>query len=128
MTMNDPLFEAIGMALLHLLWQGALAAGVLAVALRILSRKSALTRYALSCFALASLLTLGITTAVRSYESGSPSPVLTPSVSEAAAGAAQPAATTPVPTLMLAAAMIRLYAPEIVLLWLAGVAFLTIRL
>ena len=52
MTMSDPVFEAIGLALLHLLWQGALVAGVLAATLHLIDRKNAAMRYALSCLAL----------------------------------------------------------------------------
>lgn len=128
MTTSDPIFEAVGLALLHLIWQGAIVAAILAAALRMLDRRSASLRYLLSCAALASLLILGVATAVRSYE---PQPIEAQNLSaqpleEVAAAGAQfdPAP----PTALSALALVTLYTPQIVLAWLAGVALLTIRL
>ena len=48
-----PLAERLGWALVHFLWQGALAAGVLLVMQRLLLRASAEMRYAAACLTLA---------------------------------------------------------------------------
>lgn len=67
-AINGPLADAIGLAILHLLWQGTAVALGLAFVLRLLARSTANVRYALSCLALAALLIFGITTAVQSYD------------------------------------------------------------
>lgn len=68
MSLHGPVAEAIGWALLHLLWQGAVVAAILAATLALLERRSANVRYIVSCAALALLLVLGVATAVREYE------------------------------------------------------------
>lgn len=47
--------ERLGLTLLHLVWEGALIAGALAGALALLKRSSPVTRYWLSCAAMAAL-------------------------------------------------------------------------
>ncbi|PYQ62027.1 MAG: hypothetical protein DMF58_02885, partial [Acidobacteria bacterium] len=66
--MSGPLVQAIGWALLHLLWQGVLVAAILAAVLALLQRQSANTRYLASCGALLLLVVLGAATAYRVYE------------------------------------------------------------
>src|SRR2546423_14919420 len=66
--LGSPLGQAIGWALLHLLWQGLLVAAILAATLALLSKQSANARYLASCGALALLVVLGAATAYRSYE------------------------------------------------------------
>src|SRR5436309_9370729 len=66
--LTGPLVEAIGWALLHLLWQGVLVAAILAAALALLHRQSANARYLASCGALILLVALGVATAYRTYE------------------------------------------------------------
>ena len=61
--MNTIVLQSLGWALVHLLWQGALVALALAVALRIVDRRAASLRYLLSCGALALLLVLPVLTA-----------------------------------------------------------------
>ncbi len=137
MSTNDvlggPLAQAVGLALLHALWQGAIVAGVLAAALALLSRHSAQVRYAVSCAALAVVFGLAIVTAVRSY---------TPRVERQAeplmVSAAVPAdavlipASDPSPSWIdranQAIATVREHTPQIVIAWLFGVFILTIRL
>ncbi|HEX9981646.1 MAG TPA: M56 family metallopeptidase [Thermoanaerobaculia bacterium] len=132
--LTSPVAQAIGWALLHLLWQGALVAGILAATLALLSKQSAGVRYAVSCGALALLLILSVGTAWQAYEPPA-----------AAAAAAEAVATQP--TLKLGplaivlpddeatqTATIDLLAkargvlPNVVLLWLVGVAVLSARL
>ncbi|RKH04968.1 M56 family metallopeptidase [Corallococcus carmarthensis] len=63
--MNGLILEAVGWALVHLLWQGALVAVALALALRWVGRRSANLRYALACGALGIMLALPVATAWR---------------------------------------------------------------
>src|SRR5687768_11833308 len=116
MTMNGPLSEAIGLAVLHLLWQGVVVAGVLAIALRLLSRASANVRYALSCAALAALVAFGVVTAQRSYEpAGVAVDVVAPS-DVVIAAISEPAAAEP-GMLERAAAFIDIHSSTIAFLW-----------
>ena len=66
--LGTPLAQAIGWALLHLLWQGVLVAAILAATLALLSKHSANARYLASCGALALLVVLGAATAYQAYE------------------------------------------------------------
>src|SRR6059058_4441522 len=68
--LTGPLGQAIGWALLHLLWQGVLVAAILAATLALLSKQSANARYLASCGALALLVVLGAATAYQSYGAG----------------------------------------------------------
>ncbi|WP_304988484.1 M56 family metallopeptidase, partial [Corallococcus sp. CA054B] len=63
--MNGLILEAVGWALVHLVWQGALVAVALALALRWVGRRSANLRYALACGALGIMLALPVATAWR---------------------------------------------------------------
>lgn len=63
--MNGLVLESVGWALLHLVWQGALVAAALALALRWVGRRSANLRYALACGALGIMLALPMATAWR---------------------------------------------------------------
>ncbi|RKG73182.1 M56 family metallopeptidase, partial [Corallococcus exercitus] len=63
--MNGLILESVGWALVHLLWQGALVAVALALALRWVGRRSANLRYALACGALGIMLALPVATAWR---------------------------------------------------------------
>ena len=66
--LGSSIAQAIGWALVHLLWQGLLVAAILAATLALLSRQSANARYLASCGALMLLVVLGAATAYRSYE------------------------------------------------------------
>ncbi|WP_223643341.1 M56 family metallopeptidase [Corallococcus sp. EGB] len=63
--MNGLVLEAVGWALVHLVWQGLLVAAALALALRWVGRRSANLRYALACGALGIMLVLPVATAWR---------------------------------------------------------------
>ncbi|RYZ40500.1 MAG: energy transducer TonB [Myxococcaceae bacterium] len=63
--MNGLILEAVGWALVHLLWQGVLVAVALALALRWVGGRSANLRYALACGAMGILLALPVATAWR---------------------------------------------------------------
>ena len=126
--MSGPLVQAIGWALLHLLWQGVLVAAILAAVLALLQRQSANTRYLASCGALLLLVVLGAATAYRVYE---------PSVE---AGFTPPGRLKPAATLMSSLegetspatfdiiSVANAHLDQIVAIWLAGVLILSARL
>jgi len=120
--MNESIVDALGWALLHLVWQGVLVAAILAAALALLSRRSANARYIASCTALASLLILGVATAWREYE-----PVVLSTTTIATPQATTPSVITDLPA-MSVFAWIQIHLPNIVLLWMIGVALLSARL
>lgn len=60
--MSHLFLESLGWALLHLVWQGALVAAVLALGLRLLDARAATARYALACGALALMAALPVAT------------------------------------------------------------------
>lgn len=130
--LTGPLAQAIGWALLHLLWQGAIVAGILAASLALLKKRSATVRYAVSCAALALVLVLGIVTAFQAYD-----PVVT--YVPATSGFTIPMTSTA--AIVATAAKLtwsdRLEAlgnaandalPLVVAIWLAGVVLLSSRL
>src|SRR5688500_10824084 len=153
----SPVINAVGWALLHFVWQGALVALIFAVAVRLLRTPDA--RYALGVTAMLAMLALPVVTAVRHYSAPSRAmgpiassdavPVstpVTPSVTRGAstgddAGAAE--APAPVPggalprdaeridfagALESAVAPLGARLPIVVGLWLVGVFILSLRL
>ena len=129
---SGPLAEAIGWALLHLLWQGAIVAAILAAILALLTRRSANVRYLTSCAALTLLLLLAIATGIRSYEPRTES-LDTTTVAAVAIDleATNGAAAAPLPAIdrfALIAAAARDQLPMIVVIWLSGVVLLSARL
>ncbi|HEX2122845.1 MAG TPA: M56 family metallopeptidase, partial [Thermoanaerobaculia bacterium] len=130
-----PLAQAIGWALLHLLWQATIVAGILAAVLSLLRRHTANVRYATSCAALMLVFAMFVGTAWRAYEPA-PAPI-----SPSAVTAADMVPVTQLPILiataatetwrdralsLLAAAQQSL--PAVVAIWLAGVVVLSSRL
>lgn len=65
--MSGLLLQSLGWALVHLLWQGTLVAGVLALALMLVGRKAARARYGLACGALVLMLALPVFTGWSHY-------------------------------------------------------------
>ena len=65
-------FGALGWALFHFLWQGALVAAALAAVRLVLARKTPALRYAVSCGALALMLVLPVATAWTLARRGAP--------------------------------------------------------
>lgn len=123
--------QAVGWALLHLLWQGTVIAALLGTVLTLMDRRSANARYLVACAALAILLACGAVTAVRNYE-----PPLSPPAVTATIGSALPAAEAPASNAVSVSEpasfewrpFLRTHLPEIVLLWMIGVALLSVRL
>ncbi len=133
-----PLAQAIGWALLHLLWQATIVAAILATVLALLRRHTANVRYTVSCAALMLVFAMFVGTAWRAYEPA-PAPMAPSAVS--AATAAEMVPVTQLPILLAAAATeswrdraLSLLAaaqqslPSVVAIWLAGVVVLSSRL
>jgi beta-lactamase regulating signal transducer with metallopeptidase domain len=131
-----PLAQAVGWALLHLLWQATIVAGILAATLTLLKRHSANTRYAVSCAALTLVFALFIATAYRAYE-----PAAAPIANATGTDTETIIPVTHVPALLAAAATAswrdrvadiasaaQRWLPAIVAIWLAGVILLSSRL
>jgi beta-lactamase regulating signal transducer with metallopeptidase domain len=131
---GTPLAEAIGWALLHLLWQGLLVAAILAATLALLSKQSANARYLASCGALALLVVLGAATAYQSYEGsgelgvGSGSEVKFAPISVFNPTSESLGSHTPRPTPHPLIEFTKSHLPQIVLIWLTGVLLLSVRL
>jgi beta-lactamase regulating signal transducer with metallopeptidase domain len=125
----QPACRALGWALLHFLWQGMLAALLLAGCNRALRDSSARARYAVSCLFLMVLLALPMLTFTASLVQAPAIPV-TPARFPVPLPAATPlATTTPVPQLLRASLQESLtpLLPWVVALWIAGVVVLSTR-
>ncbi|HEV7427444.1 MAG TPA: M56 family metallopeptidase [Thermoanaerobaculia bacterium] len=132
--LGTPLAQAIGWALLHLLWQGVLVAAILAATLALLSKQSANARYLASCGALALLVVLGAATAYRSFEGsgelgvGSGSEVVFAPAATSNSDLVIVDSHTPLPTPHPLLNYTKSHLPQIVLVWLTGVLLLSVRL
>ena len=129
-SLFDPRWPAaLGWALLHFLWQGALVALGVALLLRVLRRSE--PRYLVACGALALCLLLPVATTVREWESlRAPAMVaLTaqPQRTEQAASPSHPSFGSPSLRARLEATL-RPRLPLIVLLWCSGCALMALRL
>ena len=121
----QPVCQALGWALLHFLWQGALAALLLAACNLTLRQASARTRYAVSCVFLILLLALPVLTFSASLVRAPVTPAAsahsllsTPPATPIAAAAPAPVSLTPA---------VAPFLPWIVALWIAGVILLSMR-
>ncbi|HEV2146927.1 MAG TPA: hypothetical protein VGR37_05975, partial [Longimicrobiaceae bacterium] len=65
---EHPAVRALGWALLHFVWQGALVAGLAALALHLLRGRSPQARYAVGCAALVVMLVAPVATGITAYE------------------------------------------------------------
>ncbi len=134
--LTGPVAQALGWALLHLLWQATIVAGILAAVLAILPRRSASTRYIASISALALVFALFVATAIRAYDPAVEA--IAPTKTAAEAMSLQPA-NLPVliaaiatdgwrERFMSGVATARQSLPSVVGIWLAGVILLSARL
>ena len=140
MLLQEPTARAIGWALLHFVWQGALVGVLAAVALRLLRQSDADVRYVVATIALAVMATLPVVTAVQSFEDANAGSSIV--VSESAPVAARPLAATsvvtesvavvpdasPAPSALVGDGAVERWMPMFVLAWMVGVAVLTLRL
>jgi beta-lactamase regulating signal transducer with metallopeptidase domain len=135
-----PVIHALGRALVHFLWQGALLALLAAGALRLLAREAPQVRYVVACCAMVAMLAVPVFTGVVSYASGSGvatdtaaralSPLGVAGGATAAAPAVGPAAGSgPAswPRLVSAAVRAETFLPWVVLVWLAALLALSAR-
>jgi beta-lactamase regulating signal transducer with metallopeptidase domain len=128
-ALDGPLTDAVGLAVLHLLWQGAIIAAVLAVTLKLLANSTASVRYAISCAALAAFVMFGVATGYRAYE-----PAIAPAggsivaVEDEGSAAEAGGATqrTPPPASVLD--VVQEHSSSIALVWLLGVVALATKL
>ena len=135
----SPVTRAIGLALLHFLWQGALIAAAAAWLFHILRRSASTSRYMVGCVALVTMAAVPIVTAVRvlnepvriTTAAGSSVAALadvTPSqVQQSARESIGVALTTDSGVPTSAEASSRLL-PAVVLIWSLGVVVLTLNL
>jgi beta-lactamase regulating signal transducer with metallopeptidase domain len=131
--------QAIGWALLHLLWQATIVAGILAAVLALLPRRSSNVRYAAACGALAIVFGMFVATAIRAYD-----PAVTPIATSTTSLDAPESMTVPlarIPAVIVATAAeswrdramdavssARQSLPSVVAVWFLGVMFLSTRL
>ena len=127
-------FGALGWALFHFLWQGALVALLLAAFHLALARRSPALRYAVACGALALMLVLPVATALSlarrgaaAARSGGPSPAAAaaPETMLSPVTAASPARETFLPPSL--ETRLEAIRPAALLLWFAGVLLLSLR-
>ena len=130
--LSGPLAQSIGWALLHLVWQGAIVAAILAASLALMTRRTANARYAISCAALALLPLLAVITAWRAYEEP---PLPLEGGSAVLRAQALPLDLAKAAAVHATRATLRSFGeiahdalPNVVLLWLVGVTILSIRL
>src|SRR5688572_8111119 len=135
---DTPLVEAIGWALLHFVWQGALVGAVTALTLRLLRRSPADVRYVIAAVSLSLMATLPIVTGVQAYRALQIEPLASAdraSVSSPVADAATavetdaaPPAQSSAPLAEAALPQLERWMPLIVLGWMLGVGVLAVRL
>ncbi|HVE71727.1 MAG TPA: M56 family metallopeptidase [Thermoanaerobaculia bacterium] len=136
--LTGPMAQAIGWALLHLLWQATIVAGILAAVLALMSRQTASARYVVSCGALALVFSMFVATAIRAYDPAAAPIAVSP---DEAQGEIVQISLTQLPVLIAQSAAeglkdrairalssARAALPSIVAIWLAGVVLLSARL
>ncbi|MCM2316047.1 MAG: M56 family metallopeptidase [Thermoanaerobaculia bacterium] len=132
--LEGSLADAIGRALVHLVWQASLVALLLAGVLTAMRRTSANARYAVACAALALTVALPVATSLFVYRPDSPVATATSPVTAANAfladvdsKLAEPATPAAAPS-SLASIPLDPALPWVVGLWLAGVTLLSARI
>lgn len=138
--LTNPVVQAVGWALLHLLWQGVLVAAILAATLALMKRQSANARYLVSCGAMVALLVLLVATAVRAYDPAPASSVSFPATvamhaatlldttADLSALSSTDNSLTTAQLFARAVATAAPHLPTIVMIWAIGVLLLSIRL
>ncbi len=137
--LREPAAQAIGWALLHFIWQGALVGVLTAVALAALRKSAADVRYVVAAIGLSLMVTLPAVTAIQFWRSatavtasaGIEPPTLPRSVTvtepSVFAGQTQ-AASAPSSSRMPDSIRIEQWLPMLVMVWLTGVLVLSLRL
>lgn len=134
--LHEPAARAIGWALLHFVWQGALIGAVTALVLACLRRSAADVRYVVATIALALMTTMPIVTGVQAWHadrdgavaaSRLDAPSVTPLADDSPALPVTSAAAPSQPS-ALNGIDLEPWLPALVACWFAGVLVLTLRL
>lgn len=126
--MNHHLIATLGWTLLHFVWEGLAIAIVLAITLYALKKRSANLRYAVSCAALTLMAACPVVTfLVVNSTAATP---LTPQQVAAIQIYAKGVTLVPEPASPLSAALkvIEPFLPNLVLIWVVGMALLSLRM
>ena len=130
MNTIDAAVQALGWALLHFVWQGALVGLVAAGLLAQLRHARAQARYAVACVALFACLLLPVATLLRGAPEASPTASTVPS--DVGDGAMVPAASPAGPARAATVAhlreSLRPRLPAVVVAWSIGAALLALRM
>ena len=139
--LTGPVAQALGWALLHLVWQATIVAGILAAVLALIPRRSANTRYSAACSALALVFALFVITAIRNYDSAATPIRVAPATAAMPEGEQVVIPLTRIPIVIAttaaaswrdraldSVATARQSLPSVVAIWLMGVVFLSGRL
>jgi GWxTD domain-containing protein len=116
--LNTPIAAALGRALVHFMWEGALIAAMLWVMLAALRRAPAQARYLAACAALAAMAASFLATALETGATGAPGAPSFPAAFVLPAGSGNAGA---------AAGMPRPFTTWAVAIWLTGVIVLLAR-
>lgn len=138
----SPWIDVAGLTLVHFVWEGALVGLLAMVSLWLLRSRSPQTRYIVACAALAAMVAAPLLTAIALQEA-----LVRPAVQSSSAAIADPdrttftVATDPFSGVIAAATaanvsstdyaagtVFKAWLPIVVTLWMAGVAFLFVRL
>jgi beta-lactamase regulating signal transducer with metallopeptidase domain len=129
-TIEAPV-QALGWALLHFLWQGALVGALAAGVLALLRDARPQARYAVACLALLACLLLPVATMLRGTFAMDPAPQVATALGVDVGTATAAAASTSSPETPDPSAMRALLAPQlptVVVLWSIGAALLALRM
>jgi bla regulator protein blaR1 len=143
--LRQPAAHAIGLALLHFVWQGTLVGALTAAVLTALRRSAADVRYVVSTIALSLMLTLPAVTALQSWQSATGPVAASPHRMAAgaptdpgAAASARSAVEERVPASPARSSdgrsgsargfAVERWLPALVLVWMCGVGVLSLRL
>ena len=136
----SPWIDVAGWTLVHFVWEGAVIAAIAAILLRALRDRSPQSRYAVACGALLVMLAAPAVTAVALARAiapvASPAPVAAVESDGASFASAKSALETRIAqaaartssTVTLGSQGVASWLPLVVMLWMAGVAFLFVRL
>jgi len=138
--LREPAAQAIGWALLHFIWQGALVGVLTAIALAALRKGASDVKYVVAAIGLSLMVTLPAVTAIQFWRSATPVPASTAMVDSTftvSAPVTQPRAMNGNRTetesvssrsRMRNAIPIEQWLPMLVMAWLTGVVVLSLRL
>jgi len=144
--LRQPAAQAVGWALLHFVWQGALVGALTALALGAMRKGAADVRYVVAAIGLSLMLTLPAVTAAQLWRSTAPAAAPRTTALSSPAPAATPPAqeranrtivdehvVAPIPFSARAAGVldsisVEPWLPVLVLVWLCGVVLLSLRL